>query len=135
MKFLSFLFTIFFVGGIHAFSVAQSDSIAYRVIADTTVKDTLPPTLFVAGISLYGNDKTKDFIIRREIPFKEGDTLRTEKLIKDLEVAKRQLVNTSLFLGRFCLHTKQVWPVCFYNRVRKRAMVYFAITILQVYRP
>jgi len=98
MKFLSFLFTIFFVGGIHAFSVAQSDSIAYRVIADTTVKDTLPPTLFVAGISLYGNDKTKDFIIRREIPFKEGDTLRTEKLIKDLEVAKRQLVNTSLFL-------------------------------------
>jgi outer membrane protein assembly factor BamA len=98
MKFFRFLLLIFFVCGINIFSVAQSDSIPHTIIADTTAKDTLPSTLFVAGISLYGNDKTKDFIIRREIPFKEGDTLKAEKLVKDLEIAKQQLINTSLFL-------------------------------------
>ena len=44
------------------------------------------------------NNKTKSFIIEREIPFKTGDTIATEKLIKYLEIAKQQLINTSLFL-------------------------------------
>jgi hypothetical protein len=87
MKFLRFLLLIFFVCGINVFSVAQSDSISYPISTDTVaVKDTLPPSVFIAGISLYGNDKTKDFIIRREIPFKEGDTVKAEKLIKSLKL-------------------------------------------------
>jgi len=98
MRFFHFLLLIFFAFGINAFATAQSDSLSYKIIADTTVKDTIPPTLFVASISIYGNNKTKSFIIEREIPFKTGDTVATEKLIKYLEIAKQQLINTSLFL-------------------------------------
>ena len=54
----------------------------YKIIADTAVKDTVPSTLFIAGISIYGNKKTKSFIIEREIPFKQGDIIATGKLVK-----------------------------------------------------
>ena len=70
----------------------------YKIIADTAVKDTLPAKLFVAGISIYGNKKTKDFIIEREIPFKQGEYITPVQLAKDLVIAKQQLINSSLFL-------------------------------------
>lgn len=98
MKFLRFLLVIFFSLYFNAFARAQSDSLSYKIIADTTVKDTVPTTLFIAGISIYGNKKTKSFIIEREIPFKTGDTISTENLAKNLVIAKQQLINTSLFL-------------------------------------
>ena len=79
-------------------AVGQSDSLQYKIPADTTVKDTVPSSLFIASISIYGNKKTKSFIIEREIPFKQGDYITPADLAKDLEIAKEQLINTSLFL-------------------------------------
>lgn len=65
--------------------------------------DTLRPedttTVFIASISINGNDKTKDFIINREIPFKQGDYVLQKDLDKKLNTAQEQLVNTSLFLN------------------------------------
>lgn len=106
MKFLRFFLLIVFVFEINAFASAQTDSLPNnqtdslqtKIIANTAVTDTLPPQLFVAGISIYGNNKTKSFIIEREIPFKAGDTLAAQEFIKDLEIAKQQLINTTLFL-------------------------------------
>ncbi|MEO8710535.1 MAG: POTRA domain-containing protein [Parafilimonas sp.] len=83
---------------LNALAVGQSDSLHYKILSDTTVKDTVPSSLFIASISIYGNKKTKSFIIEREIPFKQGDYIASADLAKDLEVAKEQLINTSLFL-------------------------------------
>jgi outer membrane protein assembly factor BamA len=98
MKLFRFFLLIISVFVIKTFAVAQSDSDHYKIIADTTVKDTVPSTLFIASISIYGNKKTKAYILEREIPFKQGDNISAETLSKDLVLAKQQLINTSLFL-------------------------------------
>ena len=56
------------------------------------------PTLFtVRNIIITGNKKTKTQIILREIPFKSGDQYLLQDLVKKFEVARRQLMNTTLF--------------------------------------
>jgi len=64
--------------------------------------DTLPelaaPALITVGkIFLDGNRKTRDKIILREIPFKTGDAFSLDMLVKKMEDARRQLMNTALF--------------------------------------
>ncbi|MFT4153879.1 POTRA domain-containing protein [Parafilimonas sp.] len=79
----------------------QSDSsrhiMADSVVTDTGAKNNLPDTLFIAGISIYGNKKTKSYIIERELPFKQGSYITLGDLKKGLETGKQQLVNTTLF--------------------------------------
>ncbi len=79
-------------------ALAQPGSLHNKTPADTTVKDTMPSSLFIASIAIYGNKKTKSYIIERELPFKQGDSLSPQALSKDLVVAHQQLINTSLFL-------------------------------------
>lgn len=99
MKFFRIIFLLTFVLCLNRFAIAQTDSLHYKILADTTLKDTVPSSLFVASITIYGNKKTKDFIIQREIPFKQGETVSKEQLAKDIVTAKQQLINTSLFLS------------------------------------
>lgn len=54
--------------------------------------------LLVGDVKLYGNKKTKDFIILREMPFKKGDRLNNGELEKMLLLAKQQIMNTLLFV-------------------------------------
>jgi outer membrane protein assembly factor BamA len=98
MKFSRFFLLIISVLVIKTFAAAQSDSEHYKIVADTTLEDSVPSNLFIASISIYGNKKTKSFIINREIPFKQGDYITPEQLSKELVLAKQQLINTSLFL-------------------------------------
>ena len=49
-------------------------------------------------IDITGNNKTKDNIILREVPFAAGDTLSAVDFKKKLVLAKQQVVNTSLFI-------------------------------------
>ena len=51
----------------------------------------------VRKIYITGNKKTKDEIILREIPFKEGEHYLLQELVKKFEDSQRQLMNTSLF--------------------------------------
>ena len=87
------LFLVF----ISKLSSAQTD-ILQNVPVDTLKQDDTS-TVFIASISIYGNKKTKQFIINREIPFKQGDYILQKDLDKQLRIAKEQLVNTSLFLN------------------------------------
>ncbi len=102
MKLLQVLFISFFCLVITVCSNAQSDSSVHqstgRVIIDTAAKNSVPDTLFIAGISIYGNKKTKQYIIERELPFKQGSYVALTDLQKNLETARQQLINTSLFL-------------------------------------
>ena len=77
--------------------------------AQTSVPDTnsvnqpttgpAPRATFVIGeIAISGNKKTKNFIIERELPFKVGDSVRLPDLVKKFEEARKQLVNTRLFI-------------------------------------
>ena len=44
-----------------------------------------------------GNKKTKESIMLREIPFKSGEAYPLSELVKKFEIARKQLMNTSLF--------------------------------------
>jgi outer membrane protein assembly factor BamA len=77
--------------------------------ADTTigplVRDTVPGAtpseavtpFTVRNIVIEGNKKTRREIILREIPFKPGESYLLQDLVKKFELARRQLMNTTLF--------------------------------------
>ncbi len=88
---------IFFFVFLAKLSSAQSD-LLQNVPVDTLKQDD-SSTVFIAGITIYGNKKTRDFIINREIPFKQGDYVLARELDKKLRIAKEQLFNTTLFLS------------------------------------
>ena len=54
--------------------------------------------LTIVKINLSGNQRTKSFIVLRELPFHAGDSLVEIELQKQLTLAKQQLLNTSLFV-------------------------------------
>jgi len=51
----------------------------------------------ICKIALSGNKKTHSKIILRELPFKVGDTLKSENITEQLRIAKENILNTSLF--------------------------------------
>jgi len=66
-------------------------------------KNTAQPITDAAGklhikdIIIKGNKKTKDYIILREMQFKKGDSIAIATLNEELEQARRQVYNTTLF--------------------------------------
>ena len=64
--------------------------------------DSTRPTVnerpfIVRHIVIEGNKKTRPSIILREIPFQPGDTYLLQDLVKKFELARQQLMNTTLF--------------------------------------
>lgn len=55
--------------------------------------------LVVRQVIVQGNKKTRTSIILRELPVKPGDTIYLRTLGETLESARKQLLNTSLFLN------------------------------------
>lgn len=53
--------------------------------------------ILINHIQIHGNNKTKPFIIERELTFKQGDTILTEKLRALLKKSEENLLKTSLF--------------------------------------
>ena len=77
---------------------------SHILLAQQTIPDKLNDTtatsssmIVVGDIVLTGNKKTKDAIILREIPFKKGEEYSLDELVKKMEEARRQLMNTALF--------------------------------------
>ena len=70
-------------------------------ISDTTfvrTGDSLSPLIVIGNIQITGNKKTKDYVIQREIPFKQGDNILRTDLPAKLELCRQQLMNTALFV-------------------------------------
>ena len=61
------------------------------VLTDSSVSFT------IKEISVSGNKRTRHSTVLREVPFKEGDNYPLPEIIEKLELAKRQLMNTTLF--------------------------------------
>jgi len=72
----------------------KSDTLSSGVII-------VPPTqgqLYTVGnIYISGNKVTKSFIITRELPFKNGDSLTLQQLTYDFVQSREHLINTRLF--------------------------------------
>ncbi|HMJ45816.1 MAG TPA: POTRA domain-containing protein [Ferruginibacter sp.] len=51
----------------------------------------------ISSFHVYGNKKTKKYIILREVQLQEGDTMTISRLYKELAQAKQQVYNTTLF--------------------------------------
>jgi outer membrane protein assembly factor BamA len=67
---------------------------------DSTTEAVIPARVkpfIVRNIVILGNKRTRPDIILREIPFKPGDVYLLQDLVVKFEVARRQLMNTSLF--------------------------------------
>lgn len=76
---------------------------SYAVLPDTGIITDLSnfvksDTSFkVRDIIIKGNKRTRNDIILREIPFKTGDSYSLPVLVREFEIARRQLMNTALF--------------------------------------
>ena len=57
----------------------------------------LPENVIIRNISFTGNKITKERIIRRELLFKENDTIPVKEVSDILQQSRKNLVNTSLF--------------------------------------
>jgi outer membrane protein assembly factor BamA len=79
-----------------AAQVSPPDS--FTVIKSDTVRSQPVSRPFVVGeIFVEGAKKTKPYIIERELPFKTGDSVYLPDLVKGFEIARQQLMNTTLF--------------------------------------
>ena len=54
-------------------------------------------TFTIREIAISGNKKTKESIILRELPFQSGEIYNLSDLVKEFEIARKQLLNTALF--------------------------------------
>jgi hypothetical protein len=52
----------------------------------------------ISAIEITGNKKTRDYIVKRELPYKVGDLVSIDSLIILNTIAQQQLFNTALFL-------------------------------------
>ena len=52
----------------------------------------------ISAIEITGNKKTRDYIVKRELPYQVGDLLSKDSLIILNTLAQQQLFNTALFL-------------------------------------
>ncbi len=68
-------------------------------LADSlNTKSTSSASFIIGDIIIEGNRKTKPYIIGRELPFKPGDSVYLPDLVKGFEIARQQLMNTTLFV-------------------------------------
>jgi outer membrane protein assembly factor BamA len=94
---IKYCYCLFFALLCSRFLLAQQPATDSSFIAaDTASREGATPIL-VGNVEITGNRKTKDFIILREIPFRNGETYPLSVLLQKFEDARRQLMNTALF--------------------------------------
>ena len=80
------------------FSYAQKPKTPDIILTGTSVLPTDSNLkVCVNSLLVTGTKRTKIYIVYREIQFKKGDSLGISDLQKELEQARRQVYNTTLF--------------------------------------
>ena len=91
----------FFVGFFCCFFSAQLSAQTFIPrFNNDSIKNVTPDSgskMRIVSIYVSGNKKTKTYIILREIQFKTGDSIIAGELYKNLQQARKQVYNTSLF--------------------------------------
>ncbi len=109
-----------------AFSFARSQNQNNILITNTVIPlQDSTVKLHVKDIIIKGNKKTKAYIILREIQFKKGDSIVISLLNKELEQARQQVYNTTLFSEvKFELVILSAWDFMVIVDVRERWYIY-----------
>ncbi|MGZ8553685.1 MAG: POTRA domain-containing protein [Chitinophagaceae bacterium] len=87
----------YLVLNIFLIAFAALPSFGQPIPADSSEISYPEPAVRVGNIFIEGNKKTRDIILLREIPFRSGDKYTLEELVKKFGIARRQLLNTTLF--------------------------------------
>src|SRR6266496_3967901 len=94
---ITIFFTIMFAGFVYA-QPGVADPSVLDTSTNYALKQLGSENIFtIRQIEISGNKKTKESVILRELPFKSGDTYALSELVKKFEVARKQLLNTTLF--------------------------------------
>ncbi len=102
---------------------AQDISIPEIIIPKLT--EPAVPKLNVAEIKIIGNKKTKPYIIKREIQFQVGDSLRLDQFDNELHTARDQVYNLNLFTEVFIEPTQIIGSDVYITvRVLERWYIY-----------
>lgn len=87
-----------FITFLPGFCYAQKTSTPNVVLTDTALLATNSSSkVAIKNLQVSGTKRTKIYIVYREIQFKTGDSLLIPDLQKELEQARRQVYNTTLF--------------------------------------
>ena len=81
------------IGRASADIVPRTDSQPASRTVDITIEITEGPEVYVERINITGNTRSEDRILRRELPFVEGDLFTLQKLQR----AKQRLINLGYF--------------------------------------
>lgn len=95
---------IFLLLTIAARTVTAQDIV---VTPDSIRKALAAPVFVIDSIKLKGNKRTKDFIVKREIPFQIGESYSAAELNRLITLAREQLMNTLLFVDVFVYVNRQ----------------------------
>jgi outer membrane protein assembly factor BamA len=108
------------------FSFARSQNQNKVLITNTAIPlQDSTGKLHVKDIIIKGNKQTKSYIILREIHFKKGDSLLITSLNKELEQARQQVYNTTLFSEvKFELVVLSAYDIMIIVDVRERWYIY-----------
>lgn len=91
------MISIFF--SLHQFNTNNVLAQSNIHLEDTSlIKERNSILVSIANIEIKGNNKTRIYIIEREIPFKQGEFMLKSELQKKMELCKQQLMNTALFI-------------------------------------
>ena len=64
---------------------------------DGSIRNDSSRKIFVTAVYISGNRKTRDYIIEREMLFRQGDSIVAEKLFGLLDESRKLIYNTTLF--------------------------------------
>ncbi|MDX1955472.1 MAG: POTRA domain-containing protein [Chitinophagaceae bacterium] len=87
------------IGGSGTGTGLEDSLLSRRPAPDSAQTNPTPASrpFIVRQILITGNNKTKENIILRELPFKEDDEFQLQELVARFEDARRLLMNTTLF--------------------------------------
>ncbi|MEO6820715.1 MAG: BamA/TamA family outer membrane protein [Ginsengibacter sp.] len=83
---------LFFVSFCLQAQINQVDSTKNGTTVDSNKK------IAINNIVITGNDRTKNYVILREIPFKKGDSIALNDLPNEVEKTRELIYNTTLFV-------------------------------------
>lgn len=98
MRLYFFFIILLCTGSLRAQDETQQDSLQSEKMTLSDIVAMHNIYQVVGDVKLYGNKRTKDFIVLREMPFKKGDRIASADLDRLLTVAKQQVMNTLLFV-------------------------------------
>lgn len=95
MQQLKFIFIFLLLSSVVATFAQKKDAVIDSFSLQNSPTDSTHYT--IGKINIKGNKKTKNYIVFREVVFKEGDILSAKELLQKLQLSKNQLMNTALF--------------------------------------